>query len=160
MSQFIHFSLIFREQEDTKTKHSAPRTLDSQILICTAYICPQSSQKCKQKILVKLSKYFSPDFAASVLETNAVATEEHDLDFSFCLMTSLSMFQQLFSLRWLMQQQEKKVYHFVLVGSPGLHKYMTSVNKVCNDLESTVIKQILFFFLFDFPWWTGIEMIN
>ena len=76
----------------------------------------------KQKILVKLSKYISPEFAASVLETNAVATEEHDLDFSFCLMTSLSMFQQLFSLRWLMQQQEKKVYHFVLVGSPGLHK--------------------------------------
>ena len=76
----------------------------------------------KQKILVKLSKYISPEFAASVLETNVVATEEHDLDFSFCLMTSLSMFQQLFSLRWLMQQQEKKVYHFVLVGSPGLHK--------------------------------------
>ena len=53
----------------------------------------------KQKILVKLSKNVSPEFAASVLETNAVATEEHDLDFSFCLMTSLSMFQQLFSLR-------------------------------------------------------------
>ena len=108
-------------------------------------MCPQSSQKCKQKILVKLSKYISPEFAASVLETNVVATEEHDLDFSFCLMTSLSMFQQLFSLRWLMQQQEKKVYHFVLVGSPGLHKYMTSVNKVSNDLENTKINRYYFF---------------
>jgi hypothetical protein len=39
----------------------------------------------KQKILVKLSKNVSPEFAASVLETNAVATEEHDLDFSFCI---------------------------------------------------------------------------
>ena len=50
----------------------------------------------------------STNLVTLVEETNSVATEKHDLDFSFCLMTSLSMFQQLFFSGWLMQHQEKE----------------------------------------------------